>query len=66
MVGFSNEGFSEHISPSLTTINQKTVEMGEEASRLLFKMGNKANPYEGDTDKIVIDPLLIVRESSCR
>jgi len=66
VVGFSNEGFSEHISPSLTTINQKTVEMGEEASRLLFKMGNKANPYEGDPDKIVIEPLLIVRESSCR
>jgi DNA-binding LacI/PurR family transcriptional regulator len=40
--------------------------MGEEAARLLFKMGNKANPYEGDPDKIVIEPLLIVRESSVR
>lgn len=66
VVGFSNEGFSEHISPSLTTINQKTVEMGEIAARLLFKMRNTANPYEGEPDKIVIEPLLIVRESSVR
>lgn len=66
VVGFSNEGFSEHISPSLTTINQNTVEMGEEAARLLFAISNKANPYEGEPDKIVIEPLLIVRESSLR
>ncbi|MEJ7692208.1 LacI family DNA-binding transcriptional regulator [Daejeonella sp.] len=66
VVGFSNEGFSEHISPSLTTINQKTVEMGEVASKLFFKMRNTANPYEGEPDKIVLEPLLIVRESSVR
>ena len=66
VVGFSNEGFSEHISPSLTTINQKTVEMGEIAARLLFKISNLANPYEGEPDQIVIEPELIVRESSIR
>lgn len=66
VVGFSNEGFSEHISPSLTTINQKTVEMGEVAAQLLFKMRNTANLYEGEPDKIVLEPLLIVRESSVR
>lgn len=66
VVGFSNEGFSEHISPSLTTINQKTVEMGEVAAQLLFKMRNTAAPYEGEVNKIVLEPLLIVRESSVR
>lgn len=66
VVGFSNEGFSEHISPSLTTINQKTVEMGEVAAQLLFKMSDMVNPYEGEPDKIVIEPELIVRESSVK
>lgn len=66
VVGFSNEGFSEHITPSLTTINQKTVEMGEEAARLLFKMNSMDNPYGRVPDKIVIEPELIVRESSRR
>ena len=66
VVGFSNEGFSEHISPSLTTINQKTVEIGEIAAQLLIKMFNTAKPYEDEPEKVVIEPVLIVRESSVR
>ncbi|WP_431215461.1 LacI family DNA-binding transcriptional regulator [Puia sp. P3] len=37
IIGFANEAFGEYITPSLSTVNQQTVVMGEEAARLLFE-----------------------------
>lgn len=66
IVGFANEGFGEHISPSLSTIDQQTVKMGEEAFSLMLNMigekGNKKKPMQ----KIVLDPIPVFRNSSKR
>lgn len=66
IVGFANEPFGEYITPSLSTVNQQTVQMGEEAAKLFFKSlaGNGAerlNPF-----KLVLQPELICRQSSIK
>jgi LacI family transcriptional regulator len=65
IVGFCNDLFGEHITPSLSTVDQKTFQMGEEAFNLLFeliqKKGEKVN-----SQKRVLTPTLILRESSVR
>nr|WP_315196176.1 LacI family DNA-binding transcriptional regulator [uncultured Flavobacterium sp.] len=63
VIGFCNDLFGEHITPSLSTVDQKTVQMGEEAFNLIYelilKKGEKINQQ-----KRILTPTLIVRESS--
>ena len=64
IVGFANEPFGEYMSPSLSTVNQQTVQMGEEAAKLFFEaLSNKNNPYFNPR-KLVLQPELICRQSS--
>lgn len=64
VIGFANELFGEHITPSLSTIDQQTVKMGEESFRLVLGLiSSKTNPGK-NVKKVVLDPLLILRESS--
>lgn len=65
LVGFANELFGEHITPSLSTIDQQTVLMGKESFKLLLKVMGKGSQ---DTlpQKIILDPIPIFRESSLR
>lgn len=66
LVGFANEAFGEYITPSLSTVNQQTIKMGEEAARLFFKLIERSNFYKGEIPKLVLEPELIVRKSSSR
>ncbi|WP_321516649.1 LacI family DNA-binding transcriptional regulator [Marinifilum fragile] len=64
VVGFSNEPFSEFLSPSLTTVEQSGFDVGTKATELLLdiiqnKTGNKQ-------ETIVLPVNLIERESSNR
>ena len=66
VVGFANEPLGEYITPSLSTVNQQTAQMGEEAAKLFFKsLANngteKLNPF-----KLVLQPELICRQSSIK
>ncbi|WP_423147096.1 LacI family DNA-binding transcriptional regulator [Rubrolithibacter danxiaensis] len=64
VIGFANESFSQYISPPLSTIDQQTAKMGEEAAKLfLNQVTEKVKPA---FQKIVLEPRLIVRESSLR
>lgn len=67
VIGFANESFDEHISPSLSSIDQQTVEMGKEAFRLLMELieGNDAVSQHTRT-KIVLEPVTRFRQSSQR
>lgn len=65
VIGFANESFGEHITPTLSTIDQQTVEMGKVSFRLLMQlMSNR----QGDVleQKIVLEPIPIFRNSSMR
>lgn len=62
VVGFANESFDEHITPSLSSIDQQTVQMGKEAFKLLMELIN-----EGEVkSRVVLDPVPIYRQSSMR
>jgi LacI family transcriptional regulator len=66
IIGFANESFGEYITPSLSTVNQQTVAMGQEAARLFFEGFHKTNGVRMKPRKLVLEPELICRESSIR
>lgn len=66
LVGFANEAFTSLVSPTLSTIDQRTADMGREVGLLLVRM-LKAQDYKGEKiDNIVLLPELMIRESSKR
>lgn len=63
IIGFSNEPISSVMDPSLSTMDQSGSKMGKLAATLLLKqIKNKASVKEVET--IIINPTLIVRDSS--
>ena len=66
IIGFANEAFGEYLTPSLSTVNQQTVRMGEEAARLFFDRLCKIDLYKTIPRKMVLEPELVCRESSIR
>jgi LacI family transcriptional regulator len=65
VIGFANESFSKYISPSLTTIDQQTISMGEEAAKLFLKLKDKKNIYS-NLARTVLQPIIIERASTKR
>lgn len=65
VIGFCNDLFGEHITPSLSTVDQQTVAMGEEAFDLINKLINN-EPANQRVHKKVLEPTVIMRESSKR
>jgi len=64
IVGFLNEPFCEFITPSLTSLNQFGVSMGESAAKLcLEQIISKEINF---SKKVIISPQLIIRDSSNR
>jgi LacI family transcriptional regulator len=65
VMGFSNETFSAFITPSLSTIDQKSNKMGTESAHMFLKMINGKVTYN-KTEHIVLEPLLVERQSTGR
>jgi LacI family transcriptional regulator len=65
VIGFANEGFGEHITPALSTIDQQTVQMGKEAFRLLFQL-IESTDINTPEQTFVLEPHMIIRASSQR
>ncbi len=66
IIGFANEAFGEYISPSLSTVDQQTIKMGQEAARMFFEMSAIGSFYQQPTLKKVLEPVLLYRNSSLR
>ena len=66
IVGFANEPFGQYITPSLSTVNQQTVQMGEEAAKLFFQCFVNKDLYKIASQKLILVPELICRESSLK
>lgn len=63
IVGFSNEPFSEVVTPSISTIRQPGFEMGQKAAELIIgQIKTKDKPTE--FQQIIMPTELIVRQSS--
>lgn len=65
VIGFANQTFSSFITPALSSIDQQANKMGEECAKLFLKMVKQKNPYE-TIEQVVLDPILVKRESTCR
>jgi len=66
VVGFANELFGEHITPTLSTVDQQTIGMGRSALNLLLDIIEKREIDHHIKQKIVLEPVLICRDSSNR
>lgn len=66
IIGFANEAFGEYITPSLSTVNQQTVSMGQEAANLFFEGMGKIDGHKVKPRKLVLEPELICRQSSIK
>lgn len=66
VIGFANEQFGEHITPRLSTIDQQTIQMGKSSLTLLLDMIEKKENGDRRQQKVVLEPLLIGRDSSDR
>ncbi len=64
VIGFSDGLLSKHCSPSLTTISQHAVKMGEKSAELLMKRLENESEEEELPRTIVIETSLIEREST--
>ncbi len=65
IVGFANESFGEHITPTLSSVDQQTILMGESALNLLIGLIEKKEAIS-ELKRIVLEPILIPRDSSNR
>jgi LacI family transcriptional regulator len=65
VIGFANESFGKYISPTLTTIDQQTVHMGEEAAKLFIKLMDRKHIYN-NLESVVLEPIIVERASTKR
>jgi DNA-binding LacI/PurR family transcriptional regulator len=63
VVGFDDVRMAVHNNPSLTTVRQPLQKMGEIAARALL---NRIEEHEDWVPKIVIEPEIVVRNSTAR
>jgi LacI family transcriptional regulator len=67
IVGFSNEPFTSFSEPSLTTVEQHSLQMGNAAAEMFFdQLLARTNNKKFIPQKTVLKPDLIIRESSMR
>ena len=66
VVGFANELFGEHITPTLSTVDQQTIRMGKSALSLLLNIIEGKGIDNYSKQKVILEPLLICRDSSNR
>ncbi len=65
VIGFANEAFDEHLTPGLSSIDQQTTKMGEEAFKFLFGIINDTNVNKKRAN-IILEPVPQFRESSLK
>jgi len=65
IVGFANEPFTEFVMPSLTSVDQNSIEMGRTVAKIFLETGD-SNKETREKMKINLEPRLIIRQSSKR
>lgn len=65
VVGFSNEPFTKFMELSITSVDQSPIEMGRIAAKVFLKEVDSKTPKK-ESEKIVLQPELIIRDSSLK
>ncbi|OEJ99105.1 LacI family transcriptional regulator [Flavivirga aquatica] len=63
LVGFGNEPFTSMVTPTISSINQHSAEIGKLAAKTFLEHAKKAT-IKQSLNKIILDAELIVRDSS--
>jgi len=66
VIGFCNALFCEHITPGLSTIDQQPFKMGQESFKLIFDMIKNNSSKKAHINKVVLEPLPVIRSSTLR
>ena len=66
IIGFANEDFNEYTTPTISSIDQQTVQMGREAFNMLLELVENGASEAAGVPKIVLEPIPFFRESSLR
>ncbi len=64
LVGFNNEPIVSLVTPSISSVDIPSFEMGKAAARMFIELMH--NPENKETQQIKLNPNLIIRESSKR
>lgn len=64
--GFANESFDEIYDPPITSVDQRPLEMGQQAAELLIKTMQNKNSQNKIPEIIKIKPQLMVRKTTQR
>lgn len=64
VIGFGNDPITQYLSPSITSVDQKSKEMGKTIAQVFLEEANKEDtPLHR---KILLNPELVIRESSTK
>ncbi|PZX61325.1 LacI family transcriptional regulator [Algoriphagus ratkowskyi] len=64
LVGFGNEPFTSFTEPTLTTVDQKSIPMGQITAETFFEILNQKDQGSIIPKKTILKPELIIRNSS--
>lgn len=64
VIGFCNDLFGEHITPSLSTIDQQTYAMGREAFKLIYRLIKGKESGRVTMQKVILEAMPVIRASS--
>lgn len=64
IMGFSNENFTTYVSPSLSTVDQFSEQMGNHAAKAILNQLRAEESHNHVPSKQVLSPKLLIRESS--
>lgn len=64
VIGFANEQFGQHITPTLSSVDQQTIQMGKSALNLLMDLIENKERVDSAHQRIILEPVLICRDSS--
>lgn len=65
IIGFANEAFGAYLTPSLSSVDQQTIRMGEEVAKLYFELA-VGEGFHKISKQVVLEPALVIRESSLK
>lgn len=66
LAGFANEPFTSFTDPTLTTVDQLSLDMGHATAEMFFKQLNDSEKGIKKFQKTILKPKLIIRQSSVR
>lgn len=66
LAGFANEPFTSFTDPTLTTVDQLSIDMGHATAEMFFKQLDEFDRGIQKFQKTVLQPKLIIRESSVK